>query len=112
MGTTVTTKYDSSSLTVNPSTQHPALVRPSMKRPWDVLYKSARPVVQAPERYEMSAIYNRKCAYLSFENSSHPQLTSAQWSLFRLWQLENEDMEALNVDTIAPWQMVVRQSVR
>ncbi len=38
--------------------------------------------------------YNRKCAYLSFENSTPPQLTSAQWSLFRLWQFKNEEMEA------------------
>jgi hypothetical protein len=28
--------------------------------------------------------------YLSFKNSSPPQLTSAQWSLFRLWQLKKK----------------------
>jgi len=41
-----------------------------------------------------SAIYNRKCAYQSFNNSTPPQLTSVQWSLFRLWQLKNEEIEA------------------
>ena len=40
------------------------------------------------------AIYNCKCAYLSFGNSTPPQLASVKWSLFRLWQLENEEMEA------------------
>jgi hypothetical protein len=35
-----------------------------------------------------SATYNCKCAYLSFENSTPPQFTSEQWSLFRLWKLE------------------------
>jgi hypothetical protein len=44
-----------------------------------------------------SAIYNRKCAYLSFGNSTPPQLASAQWSLFRLWQLENEEMTLRNL---------------
>jgi hypothetical protein len=42
-----------------------------------------------------SAIYNCKCAYLSFRNSTLPQFASAQWSFFRLWQLENEEMEAM-----------------
>jgi hypothetical protein len=42
-----------------------------------------------------STIYNRKWAYLSSKNSTSPQLTSAQWFLFRLWRLENEEMEAL-----------------
>jgi hypothetical protein len=37
-----------------------------------------------------SAFYNRKCAYLSFKNSTPPQLTSAQWSLLRLWQLKKK----------------------
>jgi hypothetical protein len=39
-------------------------------------------------------IYNRKCFYLNFGNSTPPQLTSVQWSFFRLRQLENEEMEA------------------
>ena len=38
------------------------------------------------------AIYNRKCAYLSFKNSTPPQLTSAQWSWFRHWQLKKEEI--------------------
>jgi hypothetical protein len=54
-----------------------------------------------------SAIYSRKCAYLSFGNSTLPQLTSEQWSLFRLWQLENEEMEAF-CNTITPWLVPVR----
>jgi hypothetical protein len=33
-------------------------------------------------------------APISFGNSSAPQLESAQWSLFRLWQLENEEKDA------------------
>jgi hypothetical protein len=41
-----------------------------------------------------STIYNRKWAYLNFRNSTPPQLASAQWSLFRLGQLENEEMKA------------------
>jgi hypothetical protein len=41
-----------------------------------------------------SAIYTCKCAYLNFGNSTPPQFASAQWSLLRLWQLENEEMEA------------------
>jgi hypothetical protein len=44
-----------------------------------------------------STIYNRKWAYLSSEDSTPPQLTSAQWFLFRLWQLKNEEMEALTL---------------
>jgi hypothetical protein len=40
-------------------------------------------------RYVQS--YKQK-AYLSFENWIPPQLTRAQWSLFRLWQLKNEEM--------------------
>jgi hypothetical protein len=52
-----------------------------------------------------SAIYNCKCAYLSFGNSTPPQFASAQWSLLRLWQLENEEMEAA-------WQVPVKQSLR
>jgi hypothetical protein len=40
------------------------------------------------------AIYNCECDYLSFQNSIPPQLTSAQWSLFRLWQLKKEEIEA------------------
>jgi hypothetical protein len=46
-----------------------------------------------------SAIYNRKCAYLSFKNSIPPQLTSALWSLFRLWPVKKEEIEAF-FDTI------------
>jgi hypothetical protein len=41
-----------------------------------------------------SAIYNRKCTYLSFKNSVPPQLKSALWSLFRLWPLKKEEIEA------------------
>jgi hypothetical protein len=41
------------------------------------------------------AIYNRKCAYLSFKNSTPLQLTSAQWSLFCLWQLKKEEYEGV-----------------
>ncbi len=41
-----------------------------------------------------SEIYNRKCAYLNFENLTPSQLAIAQWYMFRLWQLENEEMEA------------------
>jgi hypothetical protein len=29
----------------------------------------------------------------NFGNSTTPQLASSQWSLFCLWQLENEEME-------------------
>jgi hypothetical protein len=53
------------------------------------------------------AIYNRKCAY----PNCHLQLLSAQWSLFRLWELKNEKMDAF-FNTIALWPMPVRQSVR
>ncbi len=35
-----------------------------------------------------SAIYNRKCDYLNFWNSTPPQWASARWSLFRLLQWE------------------------
>ncbi len=59
----------------------------------------------------LSTVYNCKCAYLSFKNSTHPQLASVQWTLFRLWQLENEEMEAF-VNTIAPWPMPIRPSLR
>jgi hypothetical protein len=38
-------------------------------------------------------------------------LASAQWSLFRFWQLENKEMEAF-INTIAPWPIPVRQSLR
>jgi hypothetical protein len=41
-----------------------------------------------------SAIYNRKCAYLSFKNSTPSILTIAQQSLFCLWPLEKEEIEA------------------
>ncbi len=41
------------------------------------------------------AIYNRKCAYLSFKNSIPLQLRSVQWSLFRLWQLKKEEIECV-----------------
>jgi hypothetical protein len=41
-----------------------------------------------------SVIYKRKCAYLSFENSTTTQLASAQRSLFLHWPMENEEMEA------------------
>jgi hypothetical protein len=51
------------------------------------------------------AIYNCKCAYLSFRNSTPPQFASVQWSLFHLWQLENEEMEGFLL-------MPVRQSLR
>jgi hypothetical protein len=44
-------------------------------------------------------------------NLTPPQLASAQWSLFRLRQLENEEMEAV-FNTIVPWPMLVRQSLR
>jgi hypothetical protein len=40
-----------------------------------------------------SAIYSSKCAYLNFKNSTPPQWTSVQWSLFRLWQLKKEEIE-------------------
>ncbi len=39
-----------------------------------------------------SAIYNRKCAYLNFVNSTAPQLASALRFLFCLWLLKNEEM--------------------
>jgi hypothetical protein len=55
-----------------------------------------------------SAIYNRKCAYLSFGNSTPPQVTSAQF--FRLWQLEMKKCRRF-VETTAPWKMPVRQSL-
>jgi hypothetical protein len=41
-----------------------------------------------------SEIYNCKCAYLNFENLTPSQLASEQWYLFRLWQLENEELAA------------------
>jgi hypothetical protein len=41
-----------------------------------------------------STIYNRKCAYLSFKNSIPAQFTSALWSLFRLWPVKKEEIEA------------------
>jgi hypothetical protein len=52
----------------------------------------------------------RKCAYLSFKNSIPLQLTSSQCSLFRLWQLKNEEIQAFvyiiaqftNVQSIHP----------
>ncbi len=40
------------------------------------------------------SFYSRKCAYLSFENSTPLQLTSAQLSWFRHWQFENNKIEA------------------
>ncbi len=51
------------------------------------------------------AIYNRKCPYLSFENSTPPQLKSVQCSLLRLWQLENEELETF-FNTIAQFTNV------
>jgi hypothetical protein len=42
----------------------------------------------------ITAIYTRKCAYLSFKNSIPPQLTIALWSLFRLWPLKKEEIVA------------------
>jgi hypothetical protein len=41
-----------------------------------------------------SSIYNHKCAYISFKNLIPPQLTIALWSLFRLWPLKKEEIEA------------------
>jgi hypothetical protein len=41
-----------------------------------------------------SAIYSRKCANLSFKKSIRRQLTSALWSLFRLWPVKKEEIEA------------------
>jgi hypothetical protein len=32
--------------------------------------------------------------HISFKNSTPPQLTSALWSLFRLWLLKKEEIEA------------------
>jgi hypothetical protein len=52
-----------------------------------------------------SAIYNRKCANLSFKNSTPPQLTSAQWSLFRLWQLKKEEIEGVLLTPLRILQM-------
>jgi hypothetical protein len=51
------------------------------------------------------AIYNRKCAYLSFKNSTPPQLTSAKWSLFRLWQLKKEEIEGVLLTPLRILQM-------
>jgi hypothetical protein len=31
-------------------------------------------------------------AYLNFENLTPSQLASEQWNMFRLWQLENEEL--------------------
>jgi hypothetical protein len=42
---------------------------------------------------------------------AHPLRKSVQWYLFCLWQLENEEMEAF-FNTVAPWPMPVRQSLR
>ncbi len=52
-----------------------------------------------------SAIYNRKWAYLSFKNSTPPQLTSVQWSLFRLWQLQKEEIEGVLLTPLRILQM-------
>jgi hypothetical protein len=52
-----------------------------------------------------SAINNCKCAYLSFKNSTLPQLTSAQWSLFRIWQLKKEEMEGVLLTPLRIFQM-------
>jgi hypothetical protein len=38
------------------------------------------------------------------ENTTLPQLASAQLSLFHLWQLENEEMKGF-LNTIAPWMV-------
>jgi hypothetical protein len=40
------------------------------------------------------AIYNHKCAHQSFKNLIPPQLTSALCSLFRLWPVKKEEIEA------------------
>jgi hypothetical protein len=48
----------------------------------------------------LCTIYSRKCAYLSFKNSILTQLTSALWSLFRLWPVKKEEIEAF-FNTIA-----------
>jgi hypothetical protein len=52
-----------------------------------------------------SSINNRKCAYLSFKNSTPLQLTSAQWSLFRLWQLRKEEIECVLLKPLPILQM-------
>jgi hypothetical protein len=52
-----------------------------------------------------SAIYNRKCAYLSFKNSTPLQLTNAQWSLFRLWQLRKEEIDCVLLKPLPILQM-------
>ncbi len=52
-----------------------------------------------------STIYNCKCAYLSFKNSTPPQLTSAQWSFFHLWQLKKEETESVLLTPLHILQM-------
>ncbi len=41
-----------------------------------------------------------KCTFLSFKNSTPLQLTSEQWSSFRLWELKKKKLRCL-VNTIA-----------
>jgi hypothetical protein len=52
-----------------------------------------------------STVYNRKCAYLSFKNYIPQQLTSAQWSLIRLWQLKKEEIESFLLTPLRMLQM-------
>jgi hypothetical protein len=67
---------------------------------------SALKIHCAPGFFFHSAIYNRKCAYLSFSNSTPMQLTIAQWSLFRLWQLEKMKIFRRFIHTIAQFKNV------
>jgi hypothetical protein len=53
-----------------------------------------------------SAIYIRRCAYLSFKNSIPPQLTSALWPFFRLWPVKKEEIEAF-FNTIAQFTTII-----
>jgi hypothetical protein len=56
---------------------------------------SNEPTLDPPPKWSVTAFKERgKCAYLSIRNSTPPQLACVQWSLFCLWQLENEEMEA------------------
>jgi hypothetical protein len=60
-----------------------------------------------------SAIYTPKSTYLNFEHSTPPQLASALWSSFRLWQLKTKKWKIKKWGVLlipfAPWPISVRQ---
>jgi len=58
-----------------------------------------------------STIYNRKWAYLSFKNWIPPQLTSALWSLFRLWLVKKKKLRRF-FNTIAQFTNAFNYHIR